>query len=251
MALEVDRLADDLFALARIVGPNKGYSDSQLIDEFMARLRPWGVEYAACSVMADGDRNFKPGPRFGIWHVAGSQSYFDNKMYEHDPVIEFALTAERGEYWDRSFANKKLGMDEQRVLDHAAAFGVRDGLLVPMPLFNGDIVVTSFQGDKIERDPDVEAFLRGVAIYFGNEAHRRQMAARVKSGEVASLTKRQTHVLHLSALGYRNDDIADELGLSLATVKFHLASARKRIGARNTKEAIAMLHAFPPNLFET
>lgn len=251
MTLEVDRLADDLFSLARIVGPNKGYSDSQIIDEVMQRVRPWGVEYAACSVMADGDRNLKPGPRFGIWHSEASQSYYENKLYEHDPVIDFALTAERGDYWDRTFADRDLNIDEQGVLDHAAAFGIHDGLLVPMPLFNGDIVVTSFQGKNIERDPDVEAFLRGVAIYFGNEAHRRQMAAKAKSGEIASLTTRQTQVLHLAALGYRNEDIGEELGLSLATVKFHLASARKRVGARNTKEAIAILHAFPQNLFET
>lgn len=251
MGNEVDRLADDLFSLARIVGPNKGYSDSQLIEEVMSRLRPWGVEYAACSVMADGDRNFKPGPRFGIWHVEGSNSYFENELYRSDPVIDFALTAERGGFWDETFEEDRLTIDEQRVLDHAACYGIHDGLLIPMPLFNGDIVVTSFQGKCIDRHPDVNAFLRGVAVYFGNEAHRRQIAAKAKSGEIASLTVRQTQVLHLAALGNTNEEIGEELGLSLGTVKFHLAAARNRIGARNTKEAIAMLHAYPQNLFDT
>ena len=53
---------------------------------------------------------------------------------------------------------------------------------------------------------------------------------------IAPLTEREEEVLVTVALGHTNAEIADELSVSLSTVKTHLASLMNKLGARNRVE---------------
>jgi len=53
---------------------------------------------------------------------------------------------------------------------------------------------------------------------------------------MAPLTEREEEVLVTVALGHTNAEIADELYISLSTVKTHLASLMNKLGARNRVE---------------
>ena len=53
---------------------------------------------------------------------------------------------------------------------------------------------------------------------------------------LAPLTEREEEVLVTVALGRTNAEIADELSISLSTVKTHLASLMNKLGARNRVE---------------
>jgi DNA-binding CsgD family transcriptional regulator len=65
-----------------------------------------------------------------------------------------------------------------------------------------------------------------------------------RPGEVAGedpaepLTKRETQVLELMAEGLPNKAIADALGISDQTVKFHVASTLAKLGAANRTDAV-------------
>lgn len=52
----------------------------------------------------------------------------------------------------------------------------------------------------------------------------------------APLTEREVEVLEAVARGYTNEEIADELHISLSTVKTHVASLMDKLGARNRVE---------------
>lgn len=56
------------------------------------------------------------------------------------------------------------------------------------------------------------------------------------SEPIDSLTEREEEVLKTVASGLTNAEIADELHISLSTVKFHLASLMQKLGARNRVE---------------
>jgi DNA-binding NarL/FixJ family response regulator len=58
------------------------------------------------------------------------------------------------------------------------------------------------------------------------------------SGESLPLTSRQQDVLRLMAEGRPSKDIARRLGLSVSTVKAHLAAAYRSLGAHNRVEAL-------------
>lgn len=57
-------------------------------------------------------------------------------------------------------------------------------------------------------------------------------------GPSAHLTNRQLDVLNRLRLGMSNNDIADELGLNLSTVKGHVSAVLRSLGVRNRTQAV-------------
>ena len=246
MSVERDRLAEDFLSFA-LLAP-RALSHSHLLKELDKRIAGWGITHVAACVMMDHERRFKVGPMFGKPNMAWADVYFGEKLYLDDPVIDYAMRADKAEYWDEAFDSSRIGKPARRVLSMAGDVGARDGFLVPVPLYNGDIMVVSYQGERLERHPDVAGVLRGLAVYFGTEGQRLLIKSKLRSGRFAGLNARQMQVLHLAALGRRNKDIASELDLSVKTVEYHLANIHQQIGARNTKEAIAIIHSAPETL---
>ncbi len=58
----------------------------------------------------------------------------------------------------------------------------------------------------------------------------------------AELTARERDVLRLVGAGRRNQDIADELGISLNTAKYHVSNLLRKLGARSRAELVAIGH---------
>ncbi len=58
------------------------------------------------------------------------------------------------------------------------------------------------------------------------------------AGPSGRLTNRQLDVLNCLRLGMSNNDIADELGLNLSTVKGHVSAVLKSLGVRNRTQAV-------------
>ena len=52
-----------------------------------------------------------------------------------------------------------------------------------------------------------------------------------------TLSRRETDVLRMAASGLTNAEIARGFGITVHTVKFHLASVYKKLGAANRTEA--------------
>jgi LuxR family maltose regulon positive regulatory protein len=60
---------------------------------------------------------------------------------------------------------------------------------------------------------------------------------------VQSLTARELEILRLIAVGLRNQEIADQLSISTATVKRHVANAYVKLDVNHRTEALARAHA--------
>jgi LuxR family quorum sensing-dependent transcriptional regulator len=245
------RLAESLLSFSQLT--IQATSERQLLPELMSRLAPFGVTHVSAGVTTDRNRVFKIGNRnhFGQLNMAWASTYFGRRLFRDDPILGHSLRAERANYWDRAIDMSRVAKPGQRVLSMAASCGVKDGFIVPAPLFNGDVMIVAFQGERLDRDPDVEALMRGLGMYYGMEGQRLITAANMRAGSLSALTGRQIQTLHLAALGRRQAEIAAEMGISLNTVEYHLKMARGRLGARNTAEAIALLYSTPPNLFRS
>lgn len=78
---------------------------------------------------------------------------------------------------------------------------------------------------------------------LGQALHQRQLA-----GELwqcwQSLTPREQHVAALACLGYANIEIANELGVSIDTVKTHIRNILPKFAVGNRKELSLLLSSW-------
>ena len=70
-----------------------------------------------------------------------------------------------------------------------------------------------------------------------------------EEADMPSLTPRQLEILHSLTRGLTNDDIARELGLSKAGIKFHLLTIFRKLNVSNRTEAVGL--ASRKHLFQT
>lgn len=112
-------------------------------------------------------------------------------------------------------------------------------------------------------DPDVprRAMAAGAAAFCHRDAPQEQLldiAATVATGRMVfpfmdvrslkrdpreSLTAREKTLLAALAKGRTNTELAEELGISINTVKFHLRNLYDKLGLRNRSQAIAFFYA--------
>ena len=82
------------------------------------------------------------------------------------------------------------------------------------------------------------ARLRADAVLLADEALPRGLRERDDEWIEEALTPREIEVLELLAEGLPNKGIAERLGISDQTVKFHVASICGKLGASNRTDAV-------------
>ena len=92
------------------------------------------------------------------------------------------------------------------------------------------------------RDSVAAPYVQRLLAAFDNRAHAEAAsAAPVVAGLAEPLTARELEILRLIAAGMRNQEIADQLVISLATVKRHIANTYGKLGVDHRTEAVARL----------
>ena len=86
-------------------------------------------------------------------------------------------------------------------------------------------------------------YARGLLAAFndGSPQPPVSVAPAIVAGLAEPLTARETEILQLIAAGMRNQEIADQLVISLSTVKRHIANAYGKLGVTHRTEAVARL----------
>ena len=108
-----------------------------------------------------------------------------------------------------------------------------------------DSVMSGIVGVFHQNDP-INQFLKGVkAIFTGELWFSRDMMTRfvLKKRDIFSnkakdlLTQREIEILSLMALGAKNEDIAEQLFVSVNTIKTHIYNIFKKINVNNRLQA--------------
>jgi DNA-binding NarL/FixJ family response regulator len=88
-------------------------------------------------------------------------------------------------------------------------------------------------------DAALRALAAGLSIRLGRAAARRGFEELAEAAVQGALTPREIDVIDAIGAGLSNKAIARELGISLHTVKFHIESLLRKLGARTRAEAVA------------
>ncbi|WP_129782160.1 helix-turn-helix transcriptional regulator [Peristeroidobacter soli] len=88
-------------------------------------------------------------------------------------------------------------------------------------------------------DAALRALAAGLSIRLARSASRRGFEELTESAVQSILTPRELDVIDAIGAGLSNKAIARELAISLHTVKFHIESLLRKLGARTRAEAVA------------
>lgn len=121
----------------------------------------------------------------------------------------------------------------QRTLAVAANHGCV-AILGEERIFLTDLTATRRIRDRIDQSEGARRILRQVQDAGPGRAER---------GRAHGLTRQEMRILHAVCDGAANKSIANALGLSEATVKFHLGNLYRKLGCRSRREAVAAAEA--------
>jgi ATP/maltotriose-dependent transcriptional regulator MalT len=95
---------------------------------------------------------------------------------------------------------------------------------------------------NVARTSGAASYVQRLAFAFEVPVHPESASAEpVVTGLAEPLTARELEILRLVAEGLRNQEIADRLVISLATVKRHIANMYGKLGVDHRTEAVARL----------
>ncbi|TAN52310.1 MAG: LuxR family transcriptional regulator [Rhodospirillales bacterium] len=142
------------------------------------------------------------------------------------------------------FAPRSLDVSERKVTLETGEFGMRSGIVVPLRCSGNQNsgwgavgMASTLPGNEMRRLLRENGNGLRLAALLAHERLQKQAVA-LKQAET-KLTTREREVLLWSALGLESEAIGDKLGLSLATVNFHIAKAMKKLEATTRAHAVA------------
>ncbi len=152
---------------------------------------------------------------------AWQRIYDDNAYALRDPTVFWGLGIKGATRWSAI----KLP-DPFNILEKARAYGLLYGAVISWGPITSRSIVGIARGDREYTDEEIEQ-----AIEIVKQLHD-------LAEPPTELTKAQAEALRLLADGHRHTAAAAELGISESALKARLKSARTRLGARTTAEAI-------------
>lgn len=149
------------------------------------------------------------------------ERYTENGYVLRDPVVAWAFAHKGTTRWSETPIPDPFG-----ILRESQEYGLKYGVTVSMGPLTSRTVANIARSDREHTDAEIEEIQKVV----------RAMHEMVEPS--ASLTKAQIAALKLLADGDRHAAAAAKLGISESALKLRLSSARERLVARTTAEAI-------------
>lgn len=170
------------------------------------------------------------------WPRAWLELYAREGFAREDAVVAAAGRATAPFTW-RELQARQPGASA-RIFAAAATFGWVDGFLVPIRsaaspgrLAVASLAMTAPVGD----DPAERRHLARVC-----ELAFERAAALAGTARAVALTGREREVMGLVARGSSDRDIAVALGFAVATARFHVEQAKRKLGAKTRSQAVAL-----------
>jgi len=159
-------------------------------------------------------------------------SHYKTKQYEKkDPVPRFAFNTSRPFTWKSLEQNRELKVEEKKVMNEAREARLLDGVAIPICGHNGELagvgIASSVGG--VRPDPNVLSKLHLAAMQF--HLAYTELEKKQRPLGTVQLTSREKEILSWAAEGKSDSVIADIIGVSHSTVRFHLKNIFQKLNA--------------------
>ena len=156
-------------------------------------------------------------------------------LYSHDPCVRYCLTQREPFLWSELPSSVLTAPESRRVMREAAAFGLAEGLCIPLHDPFGFHAALTTAGRSFHL-PARARLMAQILTHHAYGAGARVGACPTSSRGV--LTEREREVLQWAAIGKTGWETAAILHVSKSTVEKHLRSGRDKLNAVTTAQAI-------------
>jgi DNA-binding CsgD family transcriptional regulator len=166
------------------------------------------------------------------------QHYMDNGYEKIDPVPKYCFATTRPFTWNWVMTSSELSAAEQKVMTEARDARLLDGVAVPLYGVNGELagvgMASSSGGTQV--DKNMLCKIRALAsqfhlAYTEKEAHQQALRA-------VRLTEREREILLWAAEGKSDPVIGEIMGISYATVRYHMNNIFRKLDANERTFAV-------------
>ncbi len=232
-------------ALDFILEIRKFESMPKLAAALQSLIVPLGVT-AVASGFVSGPKAVSGMPfHFTNWPEDWVKLYMENDFLLLDPLPRWARASGRALSWSELFRILPPRDAGRRVIEAARQFGYLDGMAIPMRADDNSLGLISFGSTRPSIAPAEQAFLTIIGRAAFDAAERIEHGG--NTGKAAPImTEREIECLGLLVLGHSDRQIGKILGISEATVRFHIGNAREKTGAvsRTHMAALAVAQGF-------
>lgn len=157
--------------------------------------------------------------------------YLERAYHRICPVAREIRRRSRPYTWSEVTSARRIGEAEQQVMDHARHFGLREGLIVPLPRGGEQIAFVSFAGPSVEMNGTVRDALTALARSLHGEFSRVAL-------ERPRLTRREAEILQWIANGKSDWQIGQILSISAKTVNYHVENTKRKFAVATRLQAV-------------
>lgn len=205
---------------------------SAFLDQLCQELDLQYASYAALSPVAGSVQGYANYP------AAWRDFYMERGFHNIDPTLVVSARSIAPVDWSRFQSSAGF----QAVFGSARDFGIpMQGLTVPVRGPYGDCGLLSVtrecsseEWSRLKRS--IVGNLQTAAVHFHDSVMQGETLARIL--RVPKLSLREREILQWVAAGKSQQDVGDILAISHRTVEVHLRSAREKLGALTTPQAV-------------
>ncbi len=194
-----------------------------------------GVEYVFAGIMPPKGAKIEEqtsGILFGDWPKEWAKRYFRNRYVDIDPAILHTRSSPSLLDWHDFHNGANFVMNEAR------AFGLHDGVTVPMHSVDGIKIGMSFAGKHISRSPESITKFQILAAMTTARAVELLKYEKNSNEPACTLSRKELRCLVLVAEGLTNHEIGDVLCLSSKTIEKHISSSLRKTESKNRTHLI-------------
>lgn len=223
-----------------IENTNKASSNEEVSLLFEDSLKALGFDRFVYSLITDHPSlGLKAGHGLMRNYPEDWMSYYMAKGYDKiDPIVEYCFHTTDPYTWDKVMKTVTLSEDQKILMQEAKEAKLLDGAAVPMYGLNGELsgigVANSDGGGDLSYDNLCKIRLLAFQFHLAYTARQRE-EERMRQ---VSLTSREREILLWAAEGKSDPVIAEIIGISYPTVRYHMNNIFRKLEANERTLAV-------------
>jgi DNA-binding CsgD family transcriptional regulator len=211
----------------------------QLIAGFQQLARDFGFSASAGGAWIGAGLRRTNRFFFNDWPADWIAQYVARNFGERDPIVLESYRRIEPFQWTESLEEPSFKIEGKDVWAAGQAYGWVDGYSVPIHGPGGYHALVSFAAlQTISLTTSDRRLLQAASLHIHDECRRSADPALPRLPE---LSARQLECLRWVAAGKTDAEIANLLGITAATVHYHVEGAKRQLGHRSRLQAVAAL----------